>query len=160
MHCINRGQLENLCHLRLQNTLGSFTVVRCPYLNQLDCLYGITLQDEVPLGNPDVLICSVGTEIFWEKPTSGGTEPQPDKIWMQLLDQGWNRQAALDAAAQFSELVPQVTFDHCDNCIKGVVDITASLFVLVACIKTHMPLHWMCFHCSSCQIQTWQYVLT
>ena len=66
------------------------------------------MQDEVPLGNPDVLICSVGTEIFWEKPTSGGSEPQPDKKWTQLLDQGWNRQAALDAAAQLKELVPQV----------------------------------------------------
>lgn len=66
------------------------------------------MQEEVPLGNPDVLICSVGTEIFFEKPGSGPAEPQPDKKWIQLLDQGWNRQAALDAAAQLSELVPQV----------------------------------------------------
>lgn len=66
------------------------------------------LQEEVPLGNPDILICSVGTEIFFEKPGSDGAEPQPDKKWTQLLDQGWNRQAALDAAAQLSELAPQV----------------------------------------------------
>lgn len=66
------------------------------------------LQEEVPLGNPDILICSVGTEIFFEKPGSDGAEPQPDKKWIQLLDQGWNRQAALDAAAQLKQLVPQV----------------------------------------------------
>lgn len=66
------------------------------------------MQEEVPLGVPDVLICSVGTEIFFEKPGSDGAEPQPDKKWIQLLDQGWNRQAALDAAAQCKELKPQV----------------------------------------------------
>lgn len=70
------------------------------------------VQEEVPLGVPDVLICSVGTEIFFEKPGSD-TEPQPDKKWIQLLDQGWNRQAALDAAAQFQELKPQVPFVDC-----------------------------------------------
>lgn len=68
----------------------------------------VSVQDEVPLGNPDILICSVGTEIFFEKPGSDGSEPQPDKKWTQLLDQGWNRQAALDAAAQLSQLSPQV----------------------------------------------------
>ncbi len=62
----------------------------------------------MPLGVPDVLICSVGTEIFFEKPGSDGAEPQPDKKWTQLLDQGWNRKAALEAAAQLSELKPQV----------------------------------------------------
>ena len=66
------------------------------------------MQEEVPLGTPDILICSVGTEIFFEKPGSQGAEPQPDKKWIQLLDQGWDRQAALDAAAQFQELKPQV----------------------------------------------------
>ena len=60
------------------------------------------------MGNPDILICSVGTEIFFEKPGADGAEPQPDKKWTQLLDQGWNRQAALNAAAQLSELAPQV----------------------------------------------------
>ena len=68
----------------------------------------IITQEEVPLGDPDVLICSVGTEIFFEKPGAAGAEPQPDKKWTQLLDQGWNRQAALDAAAQLPDLVPQV----------------------------------------------------
>lgn len=72
----------------------------------------VFVQEEVPLGVPDVLICSVGTEIFFEKPGSD-TEPQPDKKWIQLLDQGWNRQAALDAAAQFQELKPQVPFADC-----------------------------------------------
>ena len=118
MHVINKGQptvfcVKSVCKSCTQQLHVVAWSIRtsgwCPDLNQLDVLHGITLQDEVPLGNPDVLICSVGTEIFWEKPTSGGSEPQPDKTWMQLLDQGWNRQAALDAAAHFNELVPQVT---------------------------------------------------
>ena len=71
------------------------------------------VQQEVPLGVPDVLICSVGPEIFFEKPGSYGAEPQPDKKWTQLLDQGWNREAALTAAAQFSELKPQVSLTQC-----------------------------------------------
>jgi hypothetical protein len=68
------------------------------------CLFDC-LQKEVPLGNPDVLVCSVGTEIFFE---ATGASPEADEEWKKELDQGWNRQAAIDAAASFSELKPQV----------------------------------------------------
>ncbi len=63
------------------------------------------LQKEVPLGNPDVLVCSVGTEIFFE---ATGASPEANQEWKTELDQGWNRQEAIDAAAKFSELKAQV----------------------------------------------------
>lgn len=53
---------------------------------------------------PDVLVCSVGTEIFFE---SAG---EADGEWGRELDQGWDRQGALDAAAGIPELVQQVHF--------------------------------------------------
>ncbi|KAK9823869.1 hypothetical protein WJX72_006056 [[Myrmecia] bisecta] len=62
------------------------------------------LQQEAPLLVPDVLVCSVGTEIFFE---SAGSEPQADKKWAAELDQGWNREAALAAAASIPELKAQ-----------------------------------------------------
>ncbi len=63
------------------------------------------LQKEVPLGNPDVLVCSVGTEIFFE---ATGASPEANQEWKTELDQGWSRQEAIDAAAKFSELKAQV----------------------------------------------------
>lgn len=45
-------------------------------------------QAEVPLGTPDVLVCSVGTEIFFE---ATGADPSPDVTWTAQLDQGWDR---------------------------------------------------------------------
>lgn len=51
-----------------------------------------------------MLVCSVGTEIFFE---ATGASPEADEEWKKELDQGWNRQAAIDAAASFSELKPQ-----------------------------------------------------
>lgn len=56
---------------------------------------------------PDVLVCSVGTEIFFE---SGG---EADKEWAAELDQGWDRQGALDVAAGISQLAPQVRGTAC-----------------------------------------------
>lgn len=63
------------------------------------------LQKEVPLGNPDVLVCSVGTEIFFE---ATGASPEANQEWKKELDQGWNRQEAIDAAAKFPDLKTQV----------------------------------------------------
>lgn len=67
-----------------------------------------TLQKEVPLGMPDVLVCSVGTEIFFEKSGDGGRDPEPDKKWIGELDHDWDRAAVEEAAASFNELKPQV----------------------------------------------------
>eukprot|EP00891_Asterochloris_glomerata_P006266 jgi/Astpho2/6266/fgenesh1_pm.00088_%23_25_t len=65
------------------------------------------LRKEVPLGMPDVLVCSVGTEIFFEKSGDGGRDPEPDKKWIGELDHDWDRAAVEEAAASFNELKPQ-----------------------------------------------------
>ena len=65
----------------------------------------VVLQKEVPLGNPDVLVCSVGTEIFFE---ATGASPEANQQWKAELDQGWDRQAAIDAAGKLHDLKPQV----------------------------------------------------
>ena len=62
-------------------------------------------QEEVPLGNPDVLVCSVGTEIFFE---ASGARPEANKQWATELDQGWSRAKAIEIAGSFPELKPQV----------------------------------------------------
>jgi hypothetical protein len=59
-------------------------------------------QEEAPLLVPDVLVCSVGTEIFFE------STGEPDKAWQEVLDRGWNRAGAIAAAEAIPELQPQV----------------------------------------------------
>lgn len=66
----------------------------------------VVLQKEVPLGNPDVLVCSVGTEIFFEHT---GAAPEANKQWAAELDQGWDRAKAVEIAGRFSELSPQAS---------------------------------------------------
>ena len=62
------------------------------------------LRKEVPaLAVPDVLICSVGTEIFFENETKDGegiaAAPVPDSRWTEALDAtGWSRAAVAEAA--------------------------------------------------------------
>jgi hypothetical protein len=77
----------------------------------------LRLQKEVPLGNPDVLVCSVGTEIFFE---ASGAAPEANKQWAAELDQGWSRQKAIDLAGSFPELKPQACMPHgtsaCSSC--------------------------------------------
>ena len=63
------------------------------------------LQGEIPLGDPDVLVCSVGTEIFFE---ATGTQPVADAKWTSKLDQGWDRQQVVDIVSGFSGLSMQV----------------------------------------------------
>jgi hypothetical protein len=63
------------------------------------------LQDEAPLLNPNVLICSVGTEIFYR--TSDGTLV-PDQSWEAYLDKGWDRAAVEAIAAKIPQLKQQV----------------------------------------------------
>ena len=59
-------------------------------------------QKEAPLLVPDVLVCSVGTEIFFE------STGEPDKGWQEVLDRGWDRAGAIAAAEAIPELQPQV----------------------------------------------------
>jgi sucrose-6-phosphatase len=59
------------------------------------------LRREVPaLRAPDALVCSVGTEIFFEAPDgSADSPPTPDEAWCAALDAGgWDR-AKVEAAA-------------------------------------------------------------
>lgn len=66
---------------------------------------GLLLQDEAPLLNPNVLICSVGTEIFYR--TAEGSLV-PDQSWEAYLDQGWDRAAVEAVAARLPQLKQQV----------------------------------------------------
>ena len=63
------------------------------------------LQEEVPLGKPDVLICSVGTEIFMDVDSPA---PVSRESWTRKLDQGWDRKAIVEAASKHSQLKLQV----------------------------------------------------
>lgn len=59
------------------------------------------LRREVPeLRSPDALVCSVGTEIFFEAPDGKGGQPTPDEAWCEELDAGgWDRGKVEAAAA-------------------------------------------------------------
>lgn len=52
-----------------------------------------------------MLICSVGTEIFYRGPD--GTLV-PDTAWTSYLDKGWDKDKVQQVAAQISQLKPQV----------------------------------------------------
>eukprot|EP00884_Botryococcus_braunii_P008077 jgi/Botrbrau1/17270/Bobra.0015s0028.1 len=78
------------------------------------------LRKEVPLGNPDVLVCSVGTEIFFEHE---GADAEPDRKWFEALDVGWDRDAALAAAAAFPELRLQAPTEQRPHKISYHLDV-------------------------------------
>lgn len=59
------------------------------------------LTQKQQLLNPDALITSVGTEIYYPNSKT------PDPTWSENLTPGWNRQKAIETAAQFSQLIPQ-----------------------------------------------------
>lgn len=66
-----------------------------------------SMQGEAPMLVPDILVCSVGTEIFFE--SSG----EADAEWSQELDKGWDRSGALQAASAITALCPQVHLQFC-----------------------------------------------
>lgn len=59
------------------------------------------LTQKQQLLNPDALITSVGTEIYYQNSKT------PDPTWSENLNPGWHRQTAIETAAQFSQLIPQ-----------------------------------------------------
>jgi sucrose-6-phosphatase len=62
------------------------------------------LRKEAPLLTPDLLICSVGTEIYIR--TEGGEEV--DAEWNAELDKGWNRDKIVSTVkSEFDKLTPQ-----------------------------------------------------
>lgn len=64
------------------------------------------LRKEAPLLVPDILVCSVGTEIFFE--SSGETDAE----WKEELNKGWDRPGALAAAAAIEALSPQAASEQ------------------------------------------------
>ena len=74
------------------------------------CLIFSFLQDEAPLLNPNVLICSVGTEIFYRGPDGNLV---PDQAWTAYLDQGWDKAQVQELAAKIPQLTPQVRSHTC-----------------------------------------------
>ncbi|MBE8970499.1 sucrose-phosphate phosphatase [Nostocales cyanobacterium LEGE 12452] len=59
------------------------------------------LTDEKALLEPDVLICAVGTEIYY---SSSNTL---DSKWSNHLSEGWNRDLIVEISKAFAELKPQ-----------------------------------------------------
>ncbi|KAL4520971.1 hypothetical protein Ndes2526B_g00149 [Nannochloris sp. 'desiccata'] len=74
------------------NSLLVFSTGRSPELFQ-------HLAAEAPLLTPDILVCSVGTEIL----LNGVSDPE----WEAFLDQGWDRDTAAAVGSRFPELVLQ-----------------------------------------------------
>ncbi|HIK10388.1 MAG TPA: sucrose-phosphate phosphatase [Oscillatoriaceae cyanobacterium M33_DOE_052] len=60
------------------------------------------LKAEQSLINPDALVTSVGTEIYYQDPSDVA-----DREWSAILAPGWNREIVAATAAEFAELVPQ-----------------------------------------------------
>ncbi|GMH35537.1 hypothetical protein BSKO_03405 [Bryopsis sp. KO-2023] len=61
------------------------------------------LQAAVPLLTPDILVCSVGTEIMHRNDDGFS----PDKEWAAKLDDGWNRSVAMEMDKYFDALTLQ-----------------------------------------------------
>lgn len=62
------------------------------------------LWDEAPLLMPDILICSVGTELFYR---AADGKLLPDSRWEAELDRGWDRAKVVEMAARRPRLAPQ-----------------------------------------------------
>lgn len=60
------------------------------------------LRTHKQLLDPDALVTSVGTEIYFD-----GIEKTPDRAWSEKLSEGWNRKEIVATAAHFADLVPQ-----------------------------------------------------
>jgi sucrose-6F-phosphate phosphohydrolase len=59
------------------------------------------LTTEKDLLEPDVLILSVGTEIYH------GNDETTDPAWASMLSKGWERERVVEIAAHFADLIPQ-----------------------------------------------------
>ncbi|GLI67124.1 hypothetical protein VaNZ11_011332 [Volvox africanus] len=120
-------QNEDCTHHRLLTFNAMWQIHNTPSKNLLVYSTGRSprlyrqLWEEAPLLTPAVLICSVGTEIFYLVPehtaaTGGKSDSEsgrrykyePDAEWEALLDQGWDSQRVLQVAERFPELRRQV----------------------------------------------------
>jgi sucrose-6F-phosphate phosphohydrolase len=88
---LNR-QLEQ--HRQEQNTKIVYATGRSPLLYR-------QLTQAKALLQPDALVASVGTEIYFDN------SDNPDSEWEQKLSQGWDRDLVVATSAHFADLVPQ-----------------------------------------------------
>jgi sucrose-6F-phosphate phosphohydrolase len=73
------------------DSLLVYSTGRSPHLYQ-------ELKTSVPLITPDIVICSVGTEI------TRGSDLAPDAGWEEFLNQGWDRSIVVEEASKFDKL--------------------------------------------------------
>jgi len=64
------------------------------------------LRQQEPMLTPDVLVTSVGTEVYY------GGSTTPDFDWSKKLEQGWQRDDVLSITAHFQDLVLQPEADQ------------------------------------------------
>eukprot|EP01026_Neomeris_dumetosa_P061662 TRINITY_DN58218_c0_g1_i1.p1 TRINITY_DN58218_c0_g1~~TRINITY_DN58218_c0_g1_i1.p1 ORF type:complete len:298 (-),score=43.11 TRINITY_DN58218_c0_g1_i1:262-1107(-) len=78
-----------------KNSMLIFSTGRSPILYK-------DLKEHVPMLDPDMLVCSVGTEIFHHFDISQPDDKwQKDTDWEKYLDQGWDRSKVLEIAMEF-----------------------------------------------------------
>lgn len=62
------------------------------------------VQKKAPLLSPDVVVCSVGTEVYLNTPNGF----IPDADWSASLDEDWDAALAKELGQEFEELELQV----------------------------------------------------
>lgn len=82
------------------------------------------LTTEAPLIDPDILIASVGTEIY---PNLGD---QPDPAWSEVLSNNWDRAEIVATTVHFADLVPQAETEQCPFKVSFFLTEDASIEVL------------------------------
>ncbi|MBD2206572.1 sucrose-phosphate phosphatase [Calothrix sp. FACHB-1219] len=91
-----RGELSDRLqqHRELYGTKIVYATGRSPHLYR-------ELQIEKNLLQPDALVLSVGTEIYFD-----GSDT-PDPAWSEILSPGWDRELLLSITAKYPELILQ-----------------------------------------------------
>lgn len=92
---LTRLNQELACHREEYNSKIVYATGRSLYLYRL-------LAEAKSLLQPDALITSVGTEMYFDK-----DQKEYDPQWANILAQGWNREEIVEIASQFSELQSQ-----------------------------------------------------
>ena len=82
------------------------------------------LQAEAGLIDPDLLIASVGTEIYYDGQDTPGSE------WSEKLSPGWDRDVVFATTAHFSDLVLQPETEQCPFKISFLLTEEAAVDVL------------------------------
>jgi len=86
------GLLEQ--HRQEHGTKIVYATGRSPVLYQ-------EISAEKQLLQPDALIASVGTEVYFQNSNL------PDQQWHEKISQGWDRELVVSTAAHFADLIPQ-----------------------------------------------------